>query len=120
MKHFEKWPISWTKGLYRTFIFDGYEGNVNAEFGAYCKGNNTVTLYLAPYSYHLTQNLDVSYFNVLKLRYGGQLNVFIKGHINHIAKVKFLQASDQDFFATITPENIRGSFRGTGIVLLTV
>lgn len=99
-------------------ILDGYESHVNAEFEAYCKEHNIITLCLPPHSSHLTQPLDVGCFNVLKLRYGDQLNIFIKGYVNHITKVEFLQAFKQAFLATMTPENIRGSFRGAGIISL--
>lgn len=118
LEHFDNWSKSRTKGVYRMLILDGHESHVNAEFEAYCKEHNIITLCLPPQSSHLTHPLDVGCFNVLKLRYGDQLNVFIKGHVNHITKVEFLQAFKQAFLATMTPENIRGSFRGAGTIPL--
>lgn len=97
-------------------ILNGHESHVNAEFKAYCKEHNIIPLCLPAYSSHLTQPLDVGYFNVLKLRYGDELSTFIKAHINHITKVEFFQAFRNAYFATMTKENILGAFRGSGIV----
>ena len=55
-------------------------------------------------------------FNVLKLRYGDQLNVFIKGQVTHITKVEFLIAFKAAFLATFKPQNVLAGFRGAGLI----
>ena len=55
-------------------------------------------------------------FNVLKLRYGDELNMFIKGHVTYITKVKFLIAFKAAFLATFKNENVLAGFRGSGLI----
>lgn len=101
--------------MYQILIFDGHASRIKAEFEIYCKENNIITLFLVPHSSQLIQPLDVGCFNVQKLRYGDQINVFAKGRVNHITEVEFLQAFKQSFLAAMTPKNIRGNFRRAGI-----
>jgi hypothetical protein len=53
---------------------------------------------------------------VLKYLYGKELEAFIKAHINHITKVEFFIAFKAAHTNTMTAENIRAGFRGTGLV----
>lgn len=57
-------------------------------------------------------------FNVLKMRYGEQINLFIKAYIHHITKVEFFQAFRTAFLATFYKENVFGAFRGAGLIPL--
>lgn len=97
-------------------ILNSYKSHVNADFEAYYKENNIIPLYLLFYSFYLTQPLNINCFNILKLRYGNELIVFIKAYINHITKVEFFQAFCSVYFATMIKENILGVFRGAGLI----
>ena len=97
-------------------VLDGHESHQLAKFKAFCKDNNIVTLSLPPHSSHLTQPLDVGCFSVLKRAYGREVEHFIKSHINHITKVEFLLAFKAAHAAAMTENNIKGGFRGAGLV----
>ena len=70
------------------------------------------------YLSHLLQPLNVGCFGPLKKAYGRQVENLIRAYITHITKVEFLSALKEAFFASITEENIRGGFRGSGLVPL--
>jgi hypothetical protein len=116
IKHFEKHTALQTKGIYRLLVLDGHESHMSAEFGAYCKAHNIITICLPPHSSHLTQPLDVGCFSVLKRLYGYELNTFIKAHINHITKVEFFIAFHAAYLKTMTEKNIKAGFRGAGLI----
>jgi hypothetical protein len=55
---------------YRLLILDGHGSHVTAKFDQYCSANLIIVLCMPPYSSHLVQPLDMSYFSVLKRSYG--------------------------------------------------
>jgi hypothetical protein len=65
---------------------------------------------------HLLQPLDVGCFAVLKKAYGREIEHLIRCSISHISKTEFLPAFYTAFKATFTESNIRGGFRGAGLV----
>jgi hypothetical protein len=89
LKYFDKHTITRTRGLYRILVLDRHESHESAEFQEYYKAYNIITLRLSPYSFYLTQPLDIRYFNILKQAYGRQIKTFIKAYINYITKVEF-------------------------------
>jgi hypothetical protein len=116
IKHFDKYTGSRTKGAYRMLVLDGHGSHLSAEFETYCKDHNIITLCLPAHSSHITQPLDVGCFGPLKRAYGREINAFIKAHINHITKVEFLIAFKAAYKASMTESNIKGGFRGAGLV----
>lgn len=64
----------------------------------------------------MTQPLDVGCFSPLKRAYGREIEHFIKSHINHITKVEFFLAFKAAHAAAMTENNIKGGFRGAGLV----
>jgi hypothetical protein len=65
---------------------------------------------------HLLQPLDVGCFGPLKVAYGQEINRLIRCSINHVSKTEFLPAFYAVHQATITESNIKGGFRGAGLV----
>jgi hypothetical protein len=65
---------------------------------------------------HLLQPLDVGCFGPLKKAYGREIEYLIRCSITHISKTEFFAAFHTAFKATITESNIRGGFRGAGLV----
>jgi hypothetical protein len=116
LRHFDKLSKRRRRGAYRMLVLDGHESHVNAEFEAYCKDNNIITLCLPPHSSHITQPLDVGCFSILKLRYSAQIEHFIKARITHITKPEFFLAFHNAFLEAMTQENVLGGFRGAGLV----
>ena len=98
-------------------ILDGHKSHISAEFDNYCEANKIIPLCLLPRSSHLTQPLDVGCFGSLKRAYGDEINKFSMEAINHITKDDFLIVFRAAYFKAITTDNIRGGFRGAGLIL---
>jgi hypothetical protein len=52
----------------------------------------------------------------LKKAYGRQIEHFVKSHITHITKVEFFLAFKVAHYAAMTESNIKGGFRGAGLI----
>lgn len=62
-----KLGLDWLKHFnHRLLIIDGHESHHSADFEAYCKENNIITLYIPPHSSHLLQPLNIGCFRPLK------------------------------------------------------
>ena len=116
IQHFEKHTRSHTTGGWRILIMDGHESHNSLQFQDFCKDNNIVTICMPLHSSHLLQLLDVGCFGLLKKAYGKQVKHMIRNGINHITKLEFLPALWAAIEVTFTPSNIKGGFRGTGLV----
>ena len=116
IRHFDQHTEARRKGVYRMIVLDGHESHLSAQFEAFCKEKNIITLCLPAHSSHLTQPLDVGCFSVLKRIYGKELEDFIKASVDHITKIEFLIAFRAAHNNAITKSNILGGFRGAGLV----
>ena len=116
LKHFNKHTLNRRKGKYRMLVLDGHESHESVAFQSYCEENDIICLRLPPHSSHLTQPLDVGCFGNLKRSYGTQIEGFIKAHINHISKVEFFIAFKAAYQESITIQNMKSGFRGTGLI----
>ena len=97
-------------------LLDGHESHILAEFEDYCQKNSIITLCLLLHSSYLTQPLNVGCFSALKRAYGRELEDFIKAPITHITKLEFFIAFVSTHLQAITLDNIKGGFRGSGLV----
>ncbi len=116
LRHFDQHTRVRQKGRYRMLVLDGHESHVNAEFDEYCKANSIVPICLPPHSSHLTQPLDVGVFGPLKKTYGDQISILARANITHITKDDFFPAFRAAFEADFTEQNVKGGFRGAGLV----
>ena len=116
IQHFEKHTKARTCGTYRLLIMDGHESHHSTEFELFCKDHKIVTLCMPPHSSHILQPLDVGCFGPLKKAYGREIEGLMKARITHITKPDFLPAFFAAFQAAMTEKNIRGAFRGSGLV----
>ena len=71
---------------------------------------------MPPHSLHLLQPLDVGCFAPLKKAYGRQAELLMRSKITRITKLEFLPCFKAAFDASITESNIKGGFRGAGLV----
>jgi hypothetical protein len=69
------------------------------------------------HSSHILQPLDVGCFGPLKKAYGREIEELIRSRITHITKAEFLPAFYAAFKAVMTEKNIKGAFRGAGLIL---
>ncbi|EAQ92249.1 hypothetical protein CHGG_00484 [Chaetomium globosum CBS 148.51] len=104
-----------TTGVYRLLILDGHGSHHSPDFELYCK-NNIITLCMPPHSSHKLQPADVGCFSPLKAAYGKQIEEMMRASITHITKEDFFPAFLAAHQATMTYDNIRGGFRGAGLV----
>jgi hypothetical protein len=116
LKHFNAHTKDRTVGAHRLLILDGHESHDSLEFQQFCKENKIVSLCMPPHSSHLLQPLDVGCFSSLKTAYGRQVENLMRSRINHVTKLEFLPAFNAAFNASITDDNIKGGFRGAGLV----
>src|SRR5579862_521685 len=116
IQHFKKHTRSYTTGGWRLLIMDGHESYNSLQFQDFYKDNNIVTICMPSHSSHLLQPLDVGCFGLLKKAYGKQVEHIIRNDINHITKLEFLPALQAAIKVTFTPSNIKGGFRGAGLV----
>ncbi|KAH7464010.1 hypothetical protein FOMA001_g17859 [Fusarium oxysporum f. sp. matthiolae] len=116
LKHFNRCTNNRSTGPYRLLILDGHESHHSADFQIYFEENNIITLCMPPHSSHLLQPLDVGCFGPLKKAYGREIEHLIRRSITHISKTEFFPAFYAAFQLTMTEANIKGVFRGAGIV----
>jgi DDE superfamily endonuclease/Tc5 transposase DNA-binding domain len=116
IQHFNQYTTSRTTGRYRLLVLDGHESHHSTDFELYCKENNIITLCMPPHSSHKLQPLDVGCFRPLKRSYGAEIEKLMRSSITHISKEDFFVAFYNAFRTAMTESNIRGGFRGSGLV----
>jgi hypothetical protein len=116
IKHFHECTDKRRQGAWRMLVLDGHESHLSDAFETYCQENNIITLCLPPHSSHITQPLDVGCFSVLKRMYGREIEDFIKASVTHITKLELFHAFKAAHDRTMTPENVRAGFKGSGLV----
>jgi hypothetical protein len=116
IQHFDKHSRLRTSGTYRLLILDGHESHHSTDFELFCKENKIITLCMPAHSSHILQPLDVGCFGPLKQAYGRQIEDLVRSQVTHITKLDFLPAFQAAFQNSITEKNIKGGFRGTGII----
>jgi hypothetical protein len=72
---------------------------------------------MPPHASHILQLLDVGYFALLKQVYKEEIRVLVNYFINYINKKAFLEAYRKVHKCAFLSNNIRSSFRATGLVL---
>lgn len=116
IRHFEEFTSPRKLGVYRLLVLDGHESHHSDAFEEYCKDHNIVTLCMPPHSSHILQPLDVGCFGPLKKSYGRQIEHLMRQQCTHITKEDFIPAFRAAFSESLTENNIKGGFRGAGLV----
>ena len=113
---FEKHTAHRTRGVYRLLVLDGHGSHMTPEFDLFCIEHSIITLCMPPHSSHLLQPCDVSFFAVLKRRYGQQIQGYMRRGTHHIDKQDFLQAYLIARTEAASIANIQSGFAATGLV----
>jgi hypothetical protein len=116
IQHFDQHTKSRTKGAKRLLIMDGHESHHSTDFELYCTDHGIITLCMPAHSSHKLQPLDVGCFRALKRAYSKAIEGLMRTHITHISKEDFFTAFHTAHIESITESNIRGGFRGAGLV----
>ena len=98
------------------FVLDGHKSHLSNAFEIYYQQNNIITLCFSPHSSYIIQPLDIGCFNILKRIYGRKIEDFIKTAITYITKLEFFHAFKAAYDRTMTSENVRTSFRSSGLI----
>jgi hypothetical protein len=118
IKHFDKHTKDRRLGARRLLVLDGHESHHSTEFEQYCQENNIITLCMPAHASHILQPLDVGCFGPLKKAYGKEVSTLMHKYITHITKVEFLACFKTAHYTAMTEANVRGGFRGAGLVPL--
>ncbi len=116
LKHFNESTKFKTKGTHRLLVFDGHKSHSTMQFHDYCIQEKILTLCLPPHSSHLLQPLDVGCFAPLKSFYGREIEKFMRSEVVTITKLEFLPAFIAAHKASMTVSNVKGAFRGAGLI----
>lgn len=116
IQHFDQHTKSRTKGSKRLLIMDGHESHHSTEFELYCRENSIITLCMPAHSSHKLQPLDVGCFRALKRSYGKAIENLMRGYVTHISKEDFFPAFYTAHLESMTESNIKGGFRGSGLI----
>lgn len=103
-------------GGYRLLICDGHDSHITGDWIAHCMRNKVELLILPPHSSHLTQPLDVGVFGPLKTLMASAIEPLIRTAMHKVHKVEWLAAFVETHDRALVSRNIKGGFRGTGIV----
>ena len=71
---------------------------------------------MPPYSSYKLQPLNVGCFHALKRSYNTKIEKLIRVYITYVSKEDFFLAFYNAFRTAIIESNIRGGFRGSGLV----
>jgi hypothetical protein len=118
IQHFHRSTVATRTGVHRLLIIDGHESHHSVDFELFCREHNIITLCMPPHSSHLLQPLDVGCFSPLKRAYSSQVERWMRAHCTHVAKEDFLRSFHAAYSSVFTPENIKGGFRGAGLIPL--
>jgi hypothetical protein len=116
IQDFDKHTKHHIKGRYRLLIVDRHESHILAKFQRYCKDHEIIALCMPAHASHLLQPLEVGCFSLMKMSYWRHIEKLLRLRINHITKLEFLPAFVAAFKDTFTEQNIKGRFRGAGLV----
>ena len=116
IQHFEEHTKDRRVGSRRLLILDNHGSHTTPEFRSFCEKKNIILLWMPPYSSHLLQPLDIGCFGPLKQAFSKLNQGLIRNHIFHITKEDFLATFYQAFNQAFTLDNIKGGFRGSGLV----
>jgi hypothetical protein len=116
LQHFIQHTEARTVGSHRLLILDGHESHKSLAFQDLCEQNKIITLCMPPHASHILQPLDVGCFAPLKQAYKDEIRVLANCFINHIDKKAFLDAYRKVHERAFSSNNIRSSFRATGLV----
>lgn len=115
-RNFEPFTRPENSEEWRLLILDGHESHISWEFIAYAMKHRIICLCLPPHSSHLTQPLDVGIFSPYEGAYSKALADLQREGITGIDKTLFLEVFQVARAAAFTERNIRGAFRGAGLL----
>ena len=105
-------------GKPRLLLCDGHESHISSEFAFFCIEHNIYLHLLLPHSSHLLQPLDVGVFGPLKKAISARLDRLLRVGITRLERREWVERYIEARDISITENNIRGGWRGSGLVPL--
>ena len=97
-------------------LLDGHSSHFEPSTIRYAKENDCVIFCLPPHTTHECQPLDCSFFGPLKNYWRDTCHTFYQKHPSQvISKLNFCSVFREAWLKAITPENIIGGFRKSGV-----
>lgn len=97
-------------------LVDGHSSHIDLEVAKFCKENQILFFCLPPHSSHLTQPLDVSFFNPLKSAWGKACEDFrLKNPGTPVTKHVFAEVFNEAWVSCVKMSTIVNGFRKSGI-----
>jgi hypothetical protein len=101
-------------GRARLLVVDGHNSHHTNAFLRYARDNNIHILCYPSHTTHVLQGLDVGCFGPLKIAWGKAREDWERNH-GKVTKTNFLEVYALARAVAMTPENIKSSFRKTGV-----
>ena len=116
LKHFDKHSAKGQIGAWRLLILDGYGSHMTYEFFEYAQSKHIELFRLPAHSTHLTQPLDVGWFQPFKHYHAEAIDKAIRAGGGEFNKIDFLSIFQDMRLKTFTKSTILAAFRNTGLV----
>lgn len=96
-------------------MVDGHNSHCTLEFLEYARSQNIHILCYPAHATHIYQALDVGVFSVLKKAWTQEHDEWERTRFEKVSKENFLTILGLAWVRALTPENIKSSFRKTGV-----
>ncbi len=116
LRHFNKHNGKCQVGLYRLLIMDGYGSHLTYEFWSCAKKHNIILFCLSPHSTHLTQPLDIGYFQLFKHYHTQAIDCIVQLGDVWFRKLQFLAEFQTMRERTFTEAIICSVWKKTGLI----
>lgn len=97
-------------------LYDGHKSHISGPLIEWAREQHIILFVLPAHSSHLTQPLDVGCFGPFKQAYYQECAEYMRKHVGQvITRYAICSLACTAYIKTLTPSNIMGSFRRTGI-----
>lgn len=97
-------------------LYDGHRSHVNKSLIDWARERGYILFVLPPHTSHLLQPLDLGCFGPFARMYGLECQAFLKKNVGRIiTRNDICSLAGKAYGKTLTPNNIRSSFRAAGI-----
>jgi len=115
IKEFDRNTTRKANGRYRLLLVDGHNSHYTQGFLEYARTHKILVLCYPAHTTHVLQGLDVVVFAVVKWCLGDEREEWERKTGEKMSKTNFLGIYGRAHKRALTPENIKSSFRATGV-----
>jgi hypothetical protein len=115
IQEFDRHTKAKANGRYRLLLVDGHNSHYTRGFLEYARMHKILVLCYPAHTTHVLQGLDVVVFATVKRCLGEERDAWEQRTGEKISKTNFLGIYGRAHLRALTPENIKASFRKTGV-----